>query len=228
MMGMMLVAAVCGLAVAGPGVGQGGHGNGPGKGKGCERLEKVQQYMKDSLALTADQEVKIKTLHDSACARMKAAHASNKGDKQAMQEARKKNMMDVKEGYKTILTAEQLKKMQAHHKAQHAKGRKDTAGMADKMTAKMKKELSLTDDQTTKVKAANAEFVQRMKGLHEKKASGESKEQLQTLRKQIVNEHDAKIKAILTAEQATKWASLKEEQKKQMQQRHKQRRPKKD
>ncbi len=112
-------------------------------------------------------------------------------------------------------------------KNKHGKGPKDSAHRemnpekrAEKMTARMKEKLSLTPTQEVQVKAANLELAHRMKALHEKKQQGEDKEGLKKTGKLVRQEYDAKIKAILTAEQLTKWEAMKKEAK----EKHKQKR----
>jgi Spy/CpxP family protein refolding chaperone len=69
---------------------------------------------------------------------------------------------------------------------------------ADKMTAKMKKELDLTADQEKQVKASNLEFAQQQEAIRMKS------EALKAERKALVDAHRAKMKGILTPEQQAK------------------------
>ena len=69
---------------------------------------------------------------------------------------------------------------------------------ADKMTAKMKKELDLTADQEKQVKASNLEFAQQQEAIRMKS------EALKDERKALVDAHRAKMKGILTPEQQAK------------------------
>jgi Spy/CpxP family protein refolding chaperone len=69
---------------------------------------------------------------------------------------------------------------------------------ADKMTAKMKKELDLTADQEKQVKASNLEFAQQQEAIRMKS------EALKSERKALDDAHRAKMKGILTPEQQAK------------------------
>jgi hypothetical protein len=69
---------------------------------------------------------------------------------------------------------------------------------ADKMTAKMKKELSLSEDQEIKAKQANLEFAQQQEALRLKS------EAIREERKSLMEAHKTKIKGILTPEQQKK------------------------
>jgi Spy/CpxP family protein refolding chaperone len=68
------------------------------------------------------------------------------------------------------------------------------------------KELNLTDDQKTKVKAVLDDQQTKMKALREDKSL--SKEDRQTKSKEIREATQTKIKAILTPEQAEKWQKM--------------------
>jgi protein CpxP len=84
---------------------------------GCKRLQKVEQFMKDSLQLSADQQAKIKVLHDSACVKIHKSREEAKGDKEAMKTGNKAIMIGLKADYKEILTEGQLAKWREHKKA---------------------------------------------------------------------------------------------------------------
>lgn len=89
----------------------------------------------------------------------------------------------------------------------------DPEKRAEKMTVKMTKKLSLTPAQVVQVKAANLDYVTRMKAVHERKQQGEDKEGLKKHGKLVRQEYDAKIRSILTAEQLPKWEKMKKEAK---------------
>ncbi len=76
---------------------------------------------------------------------------------------------------------------------------------ADKMTAKMKKELNLTAEQEQQAKAANLEFAQQQDELRK------NAEALKSERKALMESHHTKIQGILTPEQQAKAAALKKE-----------------
>lgn len=90
---------------------------------------------------------------------------------------------------------------------------------ADKMTAKMKKELNLSDDQEIKAKQANLEFAQQQEALRLKS------EAIREERKSLMEAHKTKMKDILTPEQQQKAEQLmKERQEKRKEKRQNRRR----
>lgn len=183
----------------------------PMKNGPCARADKMYQLMKDSLNLTADQDAKIKAIHDSACARLQAAKTKSNGDKEAMKAAAKQIMAESRDATKKVLTDAQEKKLKEIHQRNGKKHEKDPAKRAEKMTERMKTELGLNETQTTQVGAANTDLATRMKALKEKKDAGADSAALKSEAKQIHKDYDAKIKGILTAEQYAKWKELKKE-----------------
>jgi periplasmic protein CpxP/Spy len=70
----------------------------------------------------------------------------------------------------------------------------------------MKKELSLTPEQTTKVEALNKETGEKMRALFE--ANSGDRDKAREKMRAVREESDTKLKAILTAEQYTKWQEI--------------------
>lgn len=202
---VVLLALGTGLAMA----------KGRGPGKPCERIEGLQQWMKDSLSLSSDQQGKIKTINDSACARIQRARQASGGDREAAKTAVQGIMKDTRKAYEGVLTPDQQNKLKAHMKAgkKHEKKELTPAQRADKMTAKMTTDLSLTEAQIPQVKAANLELATRMEAMKQRKSSGAGKDELKGLAQSIRKEYDAKITAVLTASQKATWDKLKAERK---------------
>ena len=71
------------------------------------------------------------------------------------------------------------------------------------MGAKMEEELGLTDAQKEQMKAAREEVMQKQKAIHEDASLTD--EQKKEKSKALREEHKAKVKTILTAEQFAKW-----------------------
>lgn len=198
-----LVASLCMMAFTTP----------PDEGKPCERLDRMHQWMKDSLGLTSDQDARIIAINDSACTKLQAVRANHQGDKEAMRAESRKIMEETRNSYKSVLTPAQQKMMREHFKGGNGQGRGNPQKRVQKMTDKMRVDLGLNDSQTSQVKAANEELMQRMSVLKQRKQSGEDKTQLRKTAKLIRNEYDAKIKAVLTADQQAKWEQMKKDAK---------------
>jgi Phage integrase, N-terminal len=89
--------------------------------------------------------------------------------------------------------------------AQHPHG--DPKAMADKRADRMKKELSLNDDQYGRVKGINEKFAESHVRLRADTALsvGTVRNRMKAMR----TEQEAQLKSVLTADQWTKWTALK-------------------
>jgi hypothetical protein len=89
--------------------------------------------------------------------------------------------------------------------AQHHRG--DPSTMAAKRSEKMKTDLSLTDDQYTKVKAINEKYAANYSKLRSDTSLtiGTSRKKMEKMR----TDQEAQIKSVLTEAQLTKWTELK-------------------
>jgi len=88
---------------------------------------------------------------------------------------------------------------------------------ADKITARLKTELSLTDAQVPQVKQATLTRINQ--AADAKTKAGADKQALGQQRKQIFQSWETQMKGILTPDQYNTYLAKKEEKKKQMQQR---------
>ncbi|WP_338768743.1 hypothetical protein WAF17_08430 [Bernardetia sp. ABR2-2B] len=152
-----------------------------------ERIEK----MKQELGLSDAQVEQIKALHEKKREERKADAKANRAEFKAE--------MDK------ILTPEQRKKAEAL-RAEH----KDPNKRAEKRIEKWKTELSLTDAQATKVKAALVTRMTKMQSL--KEAAGDEKVDKEE-RKAIKNAFETGLKSILSSDQFTKYEQIKADKK---------------
>jgi protein CpxP len=86
--------------------------------------------------------------------------------------------------------------------------RHDRTAMASKRIEKMKTELSLSDDQVTKITAITERFAKSFEAL--RKDTAISVGASRTRAKKIVTDQQAEIKNVLTPAQQAKWADYKE------------------
>lgn len=86
--------------------------------------------------------------------------------------------------------------------------------LATKRAEKLKTELSLSDDQKTKVYAAILERHNKVKAIKEK--FGDNKKGMGKELKPVRESFDASMKSILNADQLAKWETLKAQQKEKM------------
>jgi hypothetical protein len=81
---------------------------------------------------------------------------------------------------------------------------------ADRQTAQMKKQLSLTNQQEPTVAAINLKYAQQMQTVLE---TGERNRQTMKQVRDMTGSKDAELKAVLTADQYTQYETFKDEQK---------------
>jgi Spy/CpxP family protein refolding chaperone len=83
--------------------------------------------------------------------------------------------------------------------------------IAKKQTEQMTKNLSLTDDQKAKVDAINLKYAKKQEEAF--KSSKEDREAKREEMKKTRDAKDSELKAVLTADQYTKYQQIREEQK---------------
>ncbi len=112
------------------------------------------------------------------------------------------------EEIKSILTPEQNEKWSNYKSERAARAKEKRTEALEKREAYLKKELSLTDEQVTKMKEAHKDIRTKMEQLRkDDKADKESF-------KKLKDEHESTIRSILSQEQYQKWMDQKKEFKK--------------
>ena len=165
------------------------------------RLEK----MKTELGLSDSQVEQIKALHEKKKEESKGLRKEAKEGNKESRAKLKANRAEFKAEMDKILTPEQRKKVEALH-AEH----KDPNKRAEKRVEKWKSELSLSEAQATKVKAALVTKITKIQAL--KEAADENKVD-KAERKAINTAFETELKSILSSEQFTKYEKIKAEKK---------------
>lgn len=177
-----------------------------------ERAAKHAERMKTELGLDEVQFKAVKAINEEHAEKL----MKTRGDSTLSKEVKKQQMKTFHTERETalmkVLTEEQNRRRVAnqsdHRRKQHgARMAKHQGDYAERM----KKELSLTDEQSAKVKSINREFGQKFRTL--RNDSTISKEDSQIKMKQLRIEHQAKIKSVLTEEQFKKWEKMKADHK---------------
>ncbi|UOG76282.1 hypothetical protein MTX78_06695 [Hymenobacter tibetensis] len=83
---------------------------------------------------------------------------------------------------------------------------------ADMQTQRLSKQLSLSADQTSQVRAIALAENQELQALRSKNAAADSRQGAGQEMRAIREEYDTQLKALLTPEQATKYNQLREDQ----------------
>ncbi|MEO5641786.1 MAG: hypothetical protein ABIQ40_18800 [Bacteroidia bacterium] len=192
-----------------------------------ERATAFATHLEKSLALSADQKTKV---HDLVLARdqkIGQLREQNKDkDRCAWSDQRKQAQSEFDADMKKTLTADQYTKWTAQkaeqskkREAHHAQSAKTPEQRADGFAGRLEKELTLTPEQKTKVRALVYTREKANEQLHEK-YKGQDPCSGKTERKQVRTDFENGMKAALTAEQFQKW----EAQKKQRMEQHKNKR----
>jgi protein CpxP len=106
------------------------------------------------------------------------------------------------------------------------KVKKSPEEMAGKRADKLKTELSLSDDQRSKVYAALLETISKKQAIRERYKGSSDKKAMKAEMRSVHEGFDTSMKSILTSEQYTKWAEIKEKQKEKHKEKHKERKGK--
>jgi periplasmic protein CpxP/Spy len=187
-----------------------------------EMATKRADKLKTELSLTDEQRTKVYQAHFDKMTKMKAIKAKNLEDKKAIAKEMKPVNDSFQANMKSILTTDQFTQWEVAKKNEQAtrkEKRKERAKkselsaeeMANKKADKLKSELTLTDEQRTKVYQAQLEKITQMKAI---KAKNLEDKKAKAKEVKPVNEaFQAKMKTILTPEQLTKWEEMKKNQK---------------
>jgi len=115
---------------------------------------------------------------------------------------------------KLILLGASVLMMSAISIAQPGKpGKRSPQERAEHQTERLTKELSLTPEQATKVKAILASKGAEMDSVRAKKMAGGEKSEVRGDRKAAREKTDAQLKAVFTAEQYAKYQAMMQERK---------------
>lgn len=91
--------------------------------------------------------------------------------------------------------------------------KKSPEEIANKRADKLKTELSLSDDQRSRVYGALLDAITKKQAIKEKYKGSGDKKAMKTEMKSVHANLDASMKSILTTEQYNKWTDMKEKQK---------------
>ncbi len=176
-----------------------------------ERAAKQAERMKTELGLDDVQYKAVKAINEDHAAKLSKVWHDSTMSKDTKHQQMKALHNEREAALKKVLSAEQHKKLAANRSEQRTKHGARMAGPRGDFTERMQKELSLTDEQTQKIKAINREFGQQFRSL--RNDSTISKEDNTARIKQLRDEYQKKLKTVLNEEQFNKWEKLKTEHK---------------
>lgn len=177
-----------------------------------ERAARQADRMKKELALTDAQYNTIKANNESVRNKFSALRSDSTLSKEARREKMKALHQEKEAVTKKTLTTEQNAKRESIAKARTDAHKGRGKRSADGHALHMKKNLSLSDDQTAKIKAIDKEFGPKFRAI--KRDSTLAKEDARKQAKQLHEEYRSKTKAVLNDEQLKKWEAEKIERRK--------------
>jgi hypothetical protein len=165
-------------------------------GKHGERLKK-------ELSLTDDQYNSFRGINKDFAGKMSVIRKDSTLAKEVRRDKLKSLKSEKDAALKKVLTEEQFKKL-SDSRSTHARKSKHRKGLTSGDHAKkMQNDLSLSDEQTSRIKAIDQEFMKKFQTLRQDKTL--AKEDAHKQAKQLREEHRSKTKAVLTEEQIEKW-----------------------
>ena len=176
-----------------------------------ERAAKQAERMKTELGLDEVQYKAVKAINEDHAAKLTKVWRDSTISKESKHKQMKALHSEKETALKKVLTEEQHKKLAANRSEQRNRHGARMAGNRGDFAEKMQKELSLSGEQTEKVKAINREFAQKFRTL--RNDSTGSKEDNRAKMKQLRDEYQKKLKTVLSDEQFKKWEKLKSEHK---------------
>jgi Spy/CpxP family protein refolding chaperone len=172
-----------------------------------EMAQRQTDNLKNALALNDQQYAAVKGINDRYAdqfMQMRRDSATVRSNKRtAMQNLIQQKQKEIN----AVLTPDQQTKYKDYQADIQAKRSINHSGITDKHRDDLKKTLSLTDDQQTKMDAANKSFMENIRKV--KADSAQSKDDARIKMNALRSDHDAAVKNILTPDQFEKWQAYK-------------------
>jgi Spy/CpxP family protein refolding chaperone len=176
-----------------------------------ERAAKQAEKMKTELSLDDVQYKAIKAINEEYAEKQTRIMKDSAVAKEAKRSQLKSLHQEKKTAVDKVLTDEQRSKWTTHQSARQKKGRAHMARHNGDHAQRMQKNLSLSDDQTSKIKAIDKEFAEKFRALRSDSAI--AREEARAKAKQLREEYISKTKAVLTEEQFKAWQEQKADRK---------------
>ena len=166
--------------------------------------------MKSELSLSDAQYERIKAIDESYRARFHALRADSTKSKEDKMKSMRSLGDARKQEVTNVLTEEQKSRWESLQSARREQHRAHGQKVANDRAEKIRKDLSLTDEQFEKFQKANTQFRQGAMELKKKQLGEEErKAEFGKLRK----EYDKSMKSILNKDQYKKWSEMKKNHK---------------
>ena len=176
-----------------------------------DRAARQADVMKKELSLDDVQYKAVKAINEDFANRHMKMRADSALSKQEMQKKSRTLRDEKSSAIAKVLTADQKSKWKSYRVSEAEKHKARMAKYRGEHAKRMQESLSLTDEQTSKIKSIDKEFGDRFRVLLS--YSTRVHEDLHEKAKQLRDEYRSKTKLVLTAEQYKKWEMQKADRK---------------
>ena len=180
-----------------------------GQGDPKKHTMKQADKMKTELSLDDVQYKSIKSINSEFEGKYFKLRKDSAITREEKHEQMKTLRLEKNEAIKKVLTQEQYAKWESSRSAHAQKHRAHMAKSHEDRALRMQKSLSLSEQQTAKIKTIDHEFGAKFHAL--RKDSTLAKADLHERAKQLKEEYRTKTKSVLTEEQLRKWEAQKTE-----------------
>jgi Spy/CpxP family protein refolding chaperone len=177
-----------------------------------ERAARQTEKLKKELSLDEVQYKAISAINEDYAGKQAAVWRDSSLSKEERRDRMRTLHQEKEAAFNKVLTKEQREKLAAHRSEQLKKHQSRMARRHGNHAERMQKNLSLTDEQTLKIKSIDKEYGEKFRAL--RNDSTMAKEDLRTKAKLLREEYKDETKSVLTKEQYEKWEAQKADRKK--------------
>ncbi len=181
------------------------------KGDPMDRAVRQADKMKTELSLDDVQYKAVKAINEDFANRRLKLRGDSTLSKQEIQKKAWTLRDEKNAAIAKVLTEDQKNKWKSYHVSQAEKHKAGIAKYRGEHAQRMQESLSLSDEQTSKIKSIDKEFGDRFRAL--RSDSTLAREDLQKKAMQLRDEYLSKTKSVLTEEQYKKWEMQKADRK---------------
>ena len=181
------------------------------KGDPMDRAARQADKMRTELSLDDVQYKAVKAITEDFANRQLKLRGDSTLSKQTLQKKAWTLRDEKNAAIAKVLTDEQKAKWKSYRASQAEKHKAGMAKYRGEHAQRMQESLSLSDEQTSKIKSIDKEFGNRFRML--RSDSTLAREDLQKKARQLRDEYRSKTKSVLTEEQFKKWEMQKADRK---------------
>jgi Spy/CpxP family protein refolding chaperone len=181
------------------------------KGEPMNRAGAQADKMKTELSLDDVQYKAVKAINEDFVNKRLKLHQDSTMSRQEIQKQARTLRDEKNAAIAKVLTPEQKSKWKSYRASQTEKHKAGRAKYRGEHARRMQEQLSLSDEQTSKIKSIDKEFGDKFRAL--RNDSTIAREDLREKAKQLRQEYLSKTKSVLTEEQFKKWELQKADRK---------------